>query len=224
VEVEAALPLLEECVGISFGELFADLPKDLVTNKGNVGQLLLLKIGLKLDSDLKDFSNGELKTNKSDRLGNPRETMFITQVSQQIDTLVSDKPLPFEESNLFKKIERLIYLPVCKDEEDRRDWFFVSVHDVDLNKHTQLKKTIESDYYSICEQLREHIIESDDGFIHTSNGELIQIRSKDSKRKGAYNPIFSKHFNRFISNKNHAFYFKKEFMNHVRKIDGEATI
>lgn len=215
MKIDEALPLLKNCVGKSFRELFADLPIDLRTNKGNVGQLLLLKIGLPLDSNLKDFDDGELKTNKSDKNGAPLETMFITQISQQIDTLLSKDPLPFEQSHLFEKISRLVFLPVFRDAENREDWYFVDLLDCDLRKNNALKIQLEQDYYDICEQLKQHIKNSDDGYIHTSNGEFIQIRSKDSK---PYHPIFSKIYNKYISNKNHAFYFKKDFMNYIRNL------
>ena len=214
MKIETALPLLKECVGVKFSDLFADLPADVRINKGRIGQTLLLKIGLKLDSNLTDFSDGELKTNKSDSFGNPLETMFITQISQQIDTLVGNDCLPFEQSNIFKKIQRLVFLPVCKDSPNAADWFFVSMHNIDLSVQHGLRSKIEADYYDICKKLNEHITTSPDGFIHTSSGQFIQIRSKDSK---PYHPIYSKHYARYISNKNHAFYFKKEFMNYVRE-------
>lgn len=77
----------------------------------------------------------------------------------------------------------------------------------------------EDDYYSICDQLIYHIEHSNDGFIHTSNGRHLQIRSKDAKNnKGEYNPIFSKKYGRYVSNKNHAFYFKKDMVNELRNI------
>jgi DNA mismatch repair protein MutH len=74
-------------------------------------------------------------------------------------------------------------------------------------------RLVELDYYSICKQLVENINNSNDKFIHTANGKYIQIRSKDSK---PYHPIYSSVFKRNISNKNHAFYFKKEFMEYVK--------
>ena len=95
--LDKAIPVLADCVGKRFGDIFSNLPADLLTNKGNVGQLLQLKIGLPLDSSLTDFKDGELKTNKSDENGVSRETMFITQISRQIDSLISEPPLPFYE-------------------------------------------------------------------------------------------------------------------------------
>lgn len=214
MKIEEALPLLYKCVGIPFRRLFADLPEDLLTNKGNVGQLLLQKIGLSLDSALTDFDDGELKTNKSDCNGVPRETMFITQIAREIDTLVSSPPKSFEDSNLYKKIRCLVFLPVCKDSGNSEEWFFVKVVYVNLVVQRELKSCLEADYYKICDNLQQDIENSKDGFIHTSSGDFIQVRSKDSK---PYHPIFSEVYNRYISNKNHAFYFKKEFMKYADK-------
>ncbi len=215
MKIKEALPQLNKCVGIKFGDLFSDLTLDLRINQGNVGQLILLKIGLNLDSALTDFEDGELKTNKSNSYELPKETMFITQISQQIDSLVSDNPIPFLKSNLYKKIKRLVFLPVCKDPNDIKDWFFVSVVDCNLEAEKDLRDKLEKDYYEICNKLRWNIENSDDGYIHTSNGDLIQVRSKDTK---PYRPIFSNTYNRNISNKNHAFYFKKEFMIHCQNL------
>ena len=188
--LEEALPILNEAVKVPFKDLFDDLPIDLKTNKGNVGQLLLLHIGLELDSKLKDFSNGELKTNKSDALGDPKETMFITQISRNIDSYVGVDPIPFEETQLFEKIDNLVFLPVCKEGE-RENWFFTSCHHVNLPSQPSLFKQLKEDYISICNQLTHHIENSKDKFIHTSNGKFIQVRSKDSK---PYHPIFSEKY------------------------------
>jgi DNA mismatch repair protein MutH len=216
MKVSQALPILKTVTGKKFEDLFSDLPIDLTTNKGNVGQLLEKYIGLKLGCNLTDFSDGELKTNKSDRLGNPLETMFITQVSNEIDNLVSEPALAFEDSKLYKKIQNLVFLPICKSSKDRRNWFFVSCHHVDLREIKSLRLQIKSDYELITKRLRWNIENAPDGYIHTSNGEFIQVRSKDSK---PYYPIYSKKYGRHVSNKNHAFYFKKEFMRHCRALD-----
>lgn len=60
-------------------------------NKGRTGQLLELTIGLNLSNTTLDFEDGELKTNKCDRFGNPLETMFITQTSTMMDEILSGK-------------------------------------------------------------------------------------------------------------------------------------
>ncbi|MGL5715786.1 MAG: hypothetical protein ACRCX2_22380, partial [Paraclostridium sp.] len=88
---------------------------------------------------------------------------------------------------------------------------------VNLNetKFKEIREQLEEDYYSICKQLNEHIKTAPDKFIHTSNGKYIQIRSKDSK---PYHAIYSETYGKEVSNKNHAFYFKKDFMKDIVKI------
>lgn len=220
MKLDTALPILRSACNKPIKKLFENHPEDLRTNKGNVGQLLLKYIGLSLDSNLCDFDDGELKTNKTKSNGEPAETMFITQVSEIIDELVAETPKPFDESNLYKKIRNLVFLPVIKESKDVGDWYFSDVFHVEIPVGSELYNELKADYYSICEQLRNHINTSKDGFIHTSNGvnKLIQIRSKDAKSgpNKVYHPIFSKTFNRNISNKNHAFYFMKDFMRKVK--------
>lgn len=205
--------------GIKFGELFS--PDDMnmiIVNKGKTGQLLELALGLHLSSSNLDFDDGELKTNKCDSRGNPKETVFITQISSIIDELIEERT--FEETHLFEKISNILYVPVCKDGRPE-DWMFLpSIHiDLSLRKFATLKDIWRTDYYSICQQLRNHIENSPDGFIHTSNGIHIQVRSKDARdRNGNYHPIYSDVYDRYVSNKNHAFYFQKQFVYDIRKM------
>ena len=214
---EAQEKIIKIC-NIPFGELFdeTDFPM-IIKNKGKTGQLLEMALGKKLDNSNLDFEDGELKSNKCDANGKPLETVFITQIASVIDELIEQKP--FEETHLYEKISNILYVPVCK-EGDPHNWMFLDAIHIDLTNpnFSSLLKTWEKDYYSICRQLKEHIESSNDGFIHTSNGTHIQVRSKDSK---PYHPIFSKHYNRYISNKNHAFYFQKQFVYDVRKAYGE---
>jgi DNA mismatch repair protein MutH len=187
--------------------------KEVKINKGGVGQLLLQYLNLPLDSKLKDFEDGELKTNKTDKNGKSKETIFITQISKIIDELVCDKPKIFKESNLYHKINNLLFIGICKDDDNFNKWFFTNCYHISSKKDSEIYAQLELDYYSICGQLVESIKKSKDKFIHTANGKYIQIRSKDSK---PYHPIYSKIFKKDISNKNHAFYFKKEFMEYVK--------
>ena len=210
MKLDEALPLLEGACGRRFGDLFAGHPGDLRTNKGHAGQLLLRYIGLKLDCNLCDFEDGELKTNKALPCCTPVETMFITQISEQIDTLVGQSAIPFDRSPLFQKIRNLVYLPVVKESQNAADWYYVKCVRVRVDLGSQLFGKLQADYDAICQGLKKHITTSHDGFIHTTNGpNYIQVRSKDSM---PYHPIFSQTFGRYVSNKNHAFYFMKSFM------------
>lgn len=62
---------------------------------------------------------------------------------------------------------------------------------IDLTKpnFVELRKIWEDDYYSICRQLKNHIETSADGYIHTSNGKHIQVRSKDSNHIIRYTQV-----------------------------------
>jgi len=216
VKLETAFNLLKKIKNKNIKELIDSSNtsiKEIKINKGGAGQLLLQYLNLPLDSKLKDFEDGELKTNKTDKNGKSKETIFITQISQIIDELVNDKPKNFSESNLYKKINNLLFIGICKDNENFNKWFFTNCYHINSIKDSEIYSQLETDYYSICSQLVKSIKNSKDKFIHTANGKFIQVRSKDSK---PYHPIYSKIFKKNISNKNHAFYFKKEFMEYVK--------
>ncbi len=205
---EAQEKIIQLC-NIPFSEIFNEADFETIKrNKGKTGQLLELALGKKLDSFNIDFEDGELKSNKCDQNGTPLETVFITQISSVIDELLEEKK--FEETHLYEKISNMLYVPVCKV-GDPHDWMFLDAIHIDLSddRFSSLLAIWRDDYYSICKQLKAHIETSADGFIHTSNGRHIQIRSKDSK---PYHPIYSSTYGRYVSNKNHAFYFQRQFV------------
>lgn len=216
MKLEEASEKLNKLSGIRFGDLFSDEDMEtIILNKGKTGQLLELALGMNLSNNNLDFEDGELKTNKCDANGKPLETIFITQISSVIDELIQEKP--FEETHLYEKIRNILYVPVCKVGAPKEWMFLPSIH-IDLRepKFAELKDIWREDYYSICKQLKIHIENSEDGFIHTSNGIHIQVRSKDSK---PYHPIYSDIYGKYVSNKNHAFYFKKKFVEDISKLN-----
>lgn len=183
-------------------------------NKGNTGQFLQKLLDMPNNSNLTDFEDGELKTNKSDASGRPLETMFITQISRDFDQLFFGNTI---NNRLLQKIGNLLYLPVCKTSNDPNNWFFLPAYHINIRENAELFEKFQNDFDSIKTQVLNHLENSSDNFIHTSNGQYLQIRSKDAKRQnGAYNPIFSPKLNRYVSNKNHAFYFKKNFMSDIQ--------
>jgi DNA mismatch repair protein MutH len=212
MKLDDAKPELDKIINIPFAYIMTkDQLQGITIAKGKSGQLLELALGLNNTSSTLDFEDGELKTNKCDSLGSPKETMYITQVSSIIDELLSFKN--FYDTRLYKKIDNLLYVPINKEGKPE-EWCFLPYKHINLkdSKHKPLKERLENDYVSICRQLIEHIEKSSDGYIHTSNGDFIQIRSKDSK---PYSPIYSKIYKKNVSNKNHAFYFKKDFMRYI---------
>ena len=84
---------LNRLVGIRFNELFTEDELQFIKiNKGRTGQLLELSLDMRLSNTNRDFEDGELKTNKCDSSGNPKETIFITQISSMFDDLVEGIP------------------------------------------------------------------------------------------------------------------------------------
>ena len=211
---EAQEKIIKLC-NVPFFSIFDEKDfETIIRNKGQTGQMLELALGKKLDSFTLDFEDGELKSNKCDATGKPLETVFITQISSVIDELLQKKP--FEETHLYQKISNMLYVPVCKV-GDPRNWLFLDAIHVDLSdsRFKPLLDIWREDYYIICDKLKEHIETKPDGFIHTSNGTHIQVRSKDSK---PYHPIYSNTYGKYVSNKNHAFYFQKQFVYDVRDL------
>ncbi len=95
---------------------------------------------------------------------------------------------------------------------------------MNIQENAELLQILQNDFLTIKQKILHDLEHSSDKFIHTSNGQYIQIRSKDAKRaNGQYNPIYSNHLNRYISNKNHAFYFKKNFMMDIQRSIIQAT-
>lgn len=219
------MKLAEACVqlnnlaGKRFGDLFTPIDlQTIVLNKGKTGQLLELALGLPLSSSNLDFEDGELKSNKCDAYGNPKETVFVTQISSMIDSLLRGEP--FESTRLYQKISNILYVPVCKEGSPANWMFLPSIHiDLSSPRFSGLRDIWRADYYSICEQLRHHITNSSDGYIHTSNGRHLQVRSKDARdSSGNYHPIYSGICGKYVSNKNHAFYFQKQFVYDIRSM------
>ena len=214
MKLEEAKLRLEHVINQPFGSLFTKTNHEWVVNKGKAGQVLEIALGLHNSSAPLDFEDGELKTNKCDANGNPKETVFISQILSVIDDMFAKKL--FEESYLYSKISNILYVPVCK-EGPPKDWKFLTPIHIDINnpRFERLRLIWRDDYYSICDQLKHHVETSPDGFIHTSSGLHIQVRSKDSK---PYHPIFSRTYGRIVSNKNHAFYFKKQFVKDIKAL------
>lgn len=207
---------LPELYNKRFGQL--KLQEDISSftiNKGNTGQFLQQLLDMPNNSNLTDFVDGELKTNKSHPSGMPRETMFITQISKDFDNLFLAES---KTNRLLEKISNLLYLPVVKPNSDLpEEWYFLPAHHINSEKNQELKDMYLQDFITIKEQILEQLNDPKDGNIHTTSGKYIQIRSKDSKRKdGTYNPIYSEVLGRNVSNKNHAFYFKTEFMKDIQ--------
>lgn len=219
MKIIEAYEKLSKLAEIEFGELFSEEQlKNIKVNKGKTGQLLELALGMPLSSKSLDFEDGELKTNKCDGMGNSTETIFITQISSFIDSMIDGRP--FEETPLYEKIKSMLYVPVCKEGEPEQWKFFPCIFvDIRDPRYRGLLDIWRKDYETICRQIKQHIEESPDHGIHTSNGQHLQVRCKDWKDgKGEYHPIYSVRYQRIVADKNHAFYFQKKFVYDIKRL------
>lgn len=225
MRLEETFDILPQLYNVRFSELVQRIQQDLqnfTINKGNTGQFLERLLGLPNGCHLTDFENGELKTNKSDNNGQPLETMFITQISQDFNTLFF-RDFDRENNRLFRKISNLLYLPVCKTSNNPQNWFFLPAYHIVLANDLALGQQLMQDFIEIRSQIHNNLANPND-YIHTASGKYIQIRSKDYKGANReYHPIYSNHLGRYVSNKNYAFYFKKQFMQDIQNGNIIAT-
>ena len=156
---------------------FENLPKPR-KNKGVRGQLLELALGIPNSSKLTDLVDGELKTFTKG------ESVAVTQLRHTLPEIFNHTP--FNQSKLGIKISRTLYVAF-----DRQNNFLGTA------THTNQNPLIESDYYDICDYIRN--TKTLNTFTGT-NG-VLQIRTKDSK---PYHPIIWE--GRQLSNKGFAFY------------------
>ena len=182
-----------------------------IINKGSVGQIIERAIGVDLSSDLLDFENGELKSNKF-LAGAPAETLAVTQIGHILNEIHAEISWP--KSSVLKKITSFIFLPIHKDSPNPDKWIVGrAVHFSEKSYPAQYKK-LGSDYEQIGTEIRKVLAGS--GSLHTTNGshEYLQIRTKDSKDKsGSYHPV--RFQGRALSDKNYAFYLRPHFLNSV---------
>lgn len=205
--LEDALRLIIELEGKNLGSISSP---DII-NKGSVGQIIERAIGVDLSSDLLDFEDGELKSNKFLR-GFPAETLAVTQVGHTLSELHAE--ISWSNSTVLKKISSFIFLPIHKDSPDPDKWVVGRAAHFSKEFFPVQYKKLGNDYEEIGEEIRKVL--NGTGSLHTTNGtnEYLQIRTKDSKDKnGSYHPV--KYNGRVLSNKNYAFYLRPHFLNSV---------
>ncbi len=193
------------------GSRIGDIGEPDLVNKGIVGQIVEKKIGLNLSSDLLDFEDGELKSNKFLN-GKPAETLAVTQIGHVLDEIARDISWP--NTKVLKKISSFVFLPIHKDDPEPKNWILGRATHFSKNKYPLDYKKLEEDYQDITSDIKRILF--GDGDLHTFNGRnaYLQIRTKDSKDKlGNYHPV--KYLGRTISNKNYAFYIRPAFLNSI---------
>lgn len=198
------------------GKKIGDIGQPDLINKGVVGQIVERKIGVNLSSDLLDFEDGELKSNKFLK-GKPAETLAVTLVGHILPEIDADVTWP--NSKVLKKISSFIFLPIHKDNPDPTEWLVGKAVHFSKNQFSKQYEQLAQDYDAIARQIKDVL--RNNGELHTFNGpnEYLQIRTKDGKDSlGNYHPV--KYNGRFISNKNYAFYIRPGFLKSILSIEG----
>ena len=174
-------------------------------NKGFDGQNIESAIGLKNESKLLDFEDGDLKTNKYIN-GKPSETLAISQMQNNL--IEFEKGLDFYDSWIYKKIRQFIYLPIDKTSSDH---IIGKPQIVSEERFPHLYKKLAIDFNFISLEIKNSIDAKKT--LNTINGpnNYLQIRTKASKKKdGTYTPMTINGHQ--LKDKYMAFYFKKDFL------------
>jgi hypothetical protein len=155
----------------------------LTSNKGGVGHFIELSIGLQLNSECLDLTDGEikafpLKKNKTSDILSPKETIAITMCDRE-----KLKSEPFCDSRLLKKITRVIFVPYFR--KNTKVLIFNPIlieHKIFNNNKDNIDNIydkLKKDYDLIQKML------NDNNRIESKYGELIQSRTKGQKNSNS---------------------------------------
>lgn len=161
------------------------------SNKGCEGLYLEKLLGIKPSSKCLDLCDGEVKSfpiTLKNGTFEPKETIAITMLNRK------DLPIQtFEESRCHKKIQRIIFFPYLRNDDDNIT--FMKPIFIDMAENNHLYELLKLDYNSIRSEFLEK------GEIQSGTGKYIQPRTKGPGKVKEGNPTPL------------AFYFKKEFIN-----------
>ena len=139
-------------------------------NKGIAGILMEKLAGIPQTSNIVDCEDGEVKSFPLKSLKNgslvPKETVAVTMV--QPESLLT---VPFADSNVCKKLTRVLYLPLVRDGDN-----IILVKPVlhELSPSNPIYAQLEADYNSICAYYKETKTLSGS----TNLGLFLQTRTK----------------------------------------------
>ncbi|MBM7074121.1 DNA mismatch repair endonuclease MutH [Shewanella sp. 202IG2-18] len=184
----------------------APVPKDLKRDKGWVGQLIEAELGAtagsKAEQDFQEIGV-ELKTIPINQNGKPIETTFVTFCS-----LMPPFTASFEDSVVFKKIQRVLWVPIEGDRDipvrDRRIGT-PFLWQPDQNEFLLLKQ----DWEEIIELISLGKVET----ITARYGEVMQLRPKAANSKALTETIDE--FGKIIQVNPRGFYLKTSFTSRI---------
>ena len=145
-------------------------------NKGERGQLLELALGIPNTSNLKDLTDGELKTFT---LG---ESIAVTQLKHCLSEILEDS-VSFADSKVAEKLKQTIYVGFTRSND------YVGTEVLNEETHPEHYQQLAEDYGFICDTIRAKFAAGEQLKTITGPNKLLQIRTKASKTNGVYVPL-----------------------------------
>ena len=171
-------------------------------NKGDRGRLLEQALGMTTGADLNDMVDGELK---SFTIG---ESIAVTMLRHCLPDIIDIKT-NFSLSKVYTKLRQTIFVGF-----DREGNYQISktINETNSPGHFMM---LEEDYNFVANSIRLAYIKKIQLGTTTGPNKLLQIRTKDSKRKdGTYNPLH--HNGTLLKDKSMAFYLCPRFGRELR--------
>jgi DNA mismatch repair protein MutH len=145
-------------------------------NKGERGQLLEIALGVANSSDLKDLTDGEIKSFTQG------ESIAVTQLKHCLSEILEDS-VTFAESKVAEKLNQTIYVGFTRSNDYLGS---VTINSESDPVHYQ---QLAEDYEFICDAIRAKFAAGEQLKTITGPNKLLQIRTKASKTHGAYVPL-----------------------------------
>jgi len=222
LSVKESWPLIEEYCNVSLHPLLDKNNLHDLSNKGKWGHILERLIGIGLNSESLDLTDGEIKTFKRS------QSIAITMVDHVTDEIIECRP--FKESYLYNKIKQTVMVPRVELENHI---FFAKPFLWNEDLYPEDFQKVEEDWNYICDIVKNHYLNKEvmgTGVKGTSNristtvngpNEYLQIRTG-----GNSNNLL--HEGQVLSEKKLRFYFKDKHMGKYffeqRREDIEKTI
>ena len=145
-------------------------------NKGERGQLLEIALGVANSSDLKDLTDGEIKSFTQG------ESIAVTQLKHCLQEILEES-VKFSESKVAEKLSQTIYVGFTRSND------YLGSVTINQESDPVHYKELAEDYEFICDTIRAKFNAGEQLTTITGPHNLLQIRTKASKTNGAYVPL-----------------------------------
>lgn len=145
-------------------------------NKGERGQLLETALGVTNSSDLKDLTDGEIKSFTQG------ESIAVTQLNHCLSEIIEDCVI-FSESKVAEKLNQTIYVGFTRSND------YLGSVTINQESDPEHYQQLAEDYNFICDTIRAKFDAGEQLNTTTGPNGLLQIRTKASKTNGRYVPL-----------------------------------